>query len=46
MPAVSQAQLRWVNSPAGNEALGEQGVAEWNRKSKGRKLPARAKGKK
>ena len=39
MPAKSKAQLRWVNSPAGHEALGEQGVAEWNRKTKGRKLP-------
>lgn len=43
MPAVSKAQLRWVNSPAGHKALGEKGVNEWNRASKGLKLPERIK---
>lgn len=43
MPAKSKAQLRWVNSPAGHKALGTKGVAEWNKASKGLKLPARKK---
>lgn len=30
MPAKSKSQLRWVNSPAGHKALGEEGVKEWN----------------
>jgi len=42
MPAKSKAQLRWVNSPAGHEALGDAGVDEWNAASKGLNLPERA----
>ena len=43
MPAVSKAQLRWVNSPAGHRALGEAGVQEWDAASKGLHLPERKK---
>ena len=39
MPAVSKAQLRWVNSPSGRKALGAGGVKEWDQASKGLKLP-------
>lgn len=45
-PAKSKAQLRWVNSPAGHEALGEKGVKEWDAATKGKKLPERVKPKK
>ena len=41
MPAKSLAQLRWINSPAGHKALGNQGVQEWNQSSQGLKLPER-----
>jgi len=41
MPAVSKAQLRWVNSPSGHKALGAAGVAEWNAATKGKHLPER-----
>lgn len=41
MPAKSKAQLRWVNSPAGHKALGEKGVEEWDKATKGKKLPER-----
>lgn len=43
MPAKSKAQLRWVNSPAGHKALGEKGVKEWDKASKGLKLPEKVK---
>ena len=43
MPAKSKSQLRWVNSPAGHKALGEKGVEEWDKASKGLKLPEKAK---
>lgn len=41
MPWKSKAQERWGNSPAGHQALGDKGVDEWNKSSKGKKLPAR-----
>jgi hypothetical protein len=41
MPAVSKAQLRWVNSPSGHKALGESGVKEWDQATAGKKLPER-----
>ncbi len=41
MPAVSKAQLGWVNSPAGHKALGDAGVKEWDQATKGKKLPLR-----
>lgn len=43
MPAKSKAQLRWVNSPSGRKALGEEGVKEWDKASKGLKLPEKVK---
>lgn len=43
MPWKSEAQRRWGNSPSGHAALGDAGVKEWNRASKGKKLPARKK---
>jgi hypothetical protein len=39
MPYESEAQRRWANSPSGHEALGDAGVNEWNKASKGKKLP-------
>jgi hypothetical protein len=42
MPWKSAAQRRWGNSPSGHKALGDKGVEEWNRASKGKHLPARA----
>ena len=39
MPWKSKAQERWGNSPAGQKALGDSGVSEWNSASKGMKLP-------
>lgn len=39
MPFVSKAQMRWGNSPSGKKALGSAGVKEWDRASKGLKLP-------
>lgn len=44
MPWKSKAQERWGNSEAGEEALGgEAKVAEWNKATKGKKLPKVAK---
>jgi len=39
MPFVSKAQERWGNSPEGHKALGDSGVDEWNKASKGLELP-------
>ena len=44
MPWKSQAQRKWGNSPAGIKALGgKANVEEWNKATKGKKLPKRAK---
>ena len=43
MPWKSKKQEAWGNSPAGREALGDKGVAEWNHATKGKKLPERVK---
>lgn len=44
MPFKSKAQQRWGNSKSGIKALGGKArVAEWNRATKGKKLPMRAK---
>lgn len=44
MPYRSKAQKRWAHTPEGLKALGgKKGVAEWDKASKGKKLPARAK---
>jgi hypothetical protein len=42
MPFKSLAQLRWGHSPAGKEALGNK-LPEWDKATKGLKLPARIK---
>jgi hypothetical protein len=39
MPWKSDAQRRWGNSRSGKKALGKKAVAEFNRKSKGKRLP-------
>jgi hypothetical protein len=39
MPWKSKAQEAWGNSPAGEEALGTEGVKHWNEATKGKKLP-------
>jgi hypothetical protein len=44
MPYRSQAQRRWAHTPAGTKALGGKSkVSEWDRASKGKKMPAHAK---
>jgi hypothetical protein len=43
MPWKSLAQERWGNSPSGQKALGKAGVDEWNKASKGKKLPKKVK---
>lgn len=45
MPYKSDAQRRWAHSSSGQKALGKEGVKEWDRASKGKKLPEKAKGK-
>jgi len=46
-PYRSLAQERWAHSAAGMKALGgKRKVAEWDRASKGKKLPKRVKKKK
>lgn len=40
MPFVSKRQQAWGNSPAGIKALGgKKNVDEWNKTTKGKKLP-------
>jgi hypothetical protein len=46
VPWKSESQRRWGNSPAGHKALGNKGVSEYNKKSKGKKLPEKVKRKK
>ena len=44
MPWKSQAQRKWGSSPAGIKALGgKKNVEEWNKSTKGKKLPQRVK---
>ena len=44
MPWKSQTQRKWGNSPAGIKALGgKKNVEEWNKATKGKKLPQRVK---
>ena len=44
MPFSSEAQRRWGNSEAGRKALGgKKKVDEWNKASKGKKLPEHVK---
>lgn len=43
MPWKSEAQRKWGNSPAGIRALGgKKAVEEWNKSTKGKRLPQRA----
>lgn len=44
MPYKSEAQRKWAHSPKGMKALGgKKKVEEWDRASKGKKLPPRVK---
>jgi hypothetical protein len=44
MPYKSAKQRRWAHTPAGTRALGgKEKVAEWDRESKGAKLPEKKK---
>jgi hypothetical protein len=44
MPFVSKKQQAWGNSPAGIKALGgKKNVEEWNKTTKGKKLPQKVK---
>ncbi len=46
MPYASLAQERWAHTPAGTKALGGASkVKEWDRATKGKKLPKRIKAK-
>lgn len=43
MPYRSEAQRRWAHTPEGMRALGgKKAVEEWDRETKGKKLPERA----
>jgi len=41
MPYLSDAQRRWAHSPSGVKALGPSKVKEYDKASKGKKLPER-----
>ena len=43
MPYKSKRQMRWAHTKRGMKALGADTVAEFDRATKGKKLPARAK---
>lgn len=44
MPYVSEAQRKWARTPAGTKALGgKKAVEEWDKASKGKKLPKKVK---
>ena len=44
MPWVSKKQRAWGHSPAGTKALGgKKAVEEWDKATKGKKLPKRVK---
>jgi hypothetical protein len=45
MPYKSDQQRKWAHTKAGKKALGAK-VKEWDKKSKGKKLPKRVKKKK
>jgi hypothetical protein len=47
MPYVSSQQRKWAHTKKGTKVLGgKKKVAEWDRASKGKKLPKRVKRKK
>lgn len=44
MPYKSERQRRWTHTKAGTKALGgKKAVEEWDKATKGKKLPKRAK---
>lgn len=44
MPYVSERQRKWAHTPAGTRALGgKKAVEEWDKATKGKKLPKRVK---
>lgn len=44
MPYKSQAQRKWAHTKAGTRALGgKKAVEEWDKATKGKKLPKRVK---
>lgn len=44
MTYVSEAQRKWARTPAGTKALGgKKAVEEWDKATKGKKLPKRVK---
>lgn len=44
MPYVSEKQRRWAHTKAGTKALGgKKAVAEWDKATKGKKLPKKVK---
>ena len=44
MPYKSQAQRRWAHTKAGTKALGgKKAVEEWDKATKGKKLPKKVK---
>jgi hypothetical protein len=44
MPYKSEAQRKWAHTKAGTKALGgKKAVAEWDKATKGKKLPKRVK---
>jgi hypothetical protein len=43
MPYKSKAQERWAHTKEGQKALGKKGVKEWDKASKGKKLPEKKK---
>lgn len=47
MPYVSDQQRKWAHTPSGVKALGgKKKVKEWDKASKGKKLPKKVKKKK
>ena len=42
MPYKSKKQMRWAHTKSGEKALGKAGVKEFDRASKGKKLPETA----
>ena len=42
MPYKSEKQRRWAHTPSGKDALGPEGVKEWDEASKGSDLPEEA----
>jgi len=43
MPWKSKKQMAWGNSKSGRESMGEKKVSEFNKATKGKKLPKKIK---